>query len=88
MKNKKEGPQPTETLSKCCNAPTKVDTSEDLGGEGTSCFVCSKCGKFCDISHNNLELRVDILYQFFDEDMKCKDFDALVDFIRKFNKGG
>jgi len=32
-------------LSNCCNAPVKVDTSE----EGTSCYICTECISPCDI---------------------------------------
>ncbi len=32
-------------LSTCCNAPVKVSTAD----EGTSCYVCTRCQKPCDI---------------------------------------
>jgi hypothetical protein len=34
-----------EPLSWCCNVPAKVYTADDLGGENTSYYVCSKCGQ-------------------------------------------
>lgn len=34
----------TKELSKCCQAPTKVDSAH----EGTCCCVCTKCGMACD----------------------------------------
>lgn len=35
----------TQQLSNCCKAQVSVDSSD----EGTSCFVCSKCKKACDL---------------------------------------
>ncbi len=32
-------------LSNCCHATVKVDTED----EGTSCYVCEKCGMACDL---------------------------------------
>lgn len=37
--------------SKCCSADYWVST----GGEGTSCHVCYKCGKACDLNYYALE---------------------------------
>ena len=53
-----DGKTPIE-LSKCCNEPVHVESSE----EGTNCYICNKCEEACDIaenssnvSENNLEL--------------------------------
>ncbi len=43
-------------LSKCCDAPIKTSMSPDFIGEdpekqeiGTCCFMCTKCGKPCNV---------------------------------------
>ena len=39
-------PKPTPEVSNCCKAPIEVSTAD----EGTSCYICTKCGKPCDIA--------------------------------------
>jgi hypothetical protein len=41
----KEMEEEIKIKSKCCNAPVKVSTAD----EGTSCYVCTRCQKPCDI---------------------------------------
>lgn len=36
-------------VSKCCHAKAYVDTAD----EGTSCYMCEKCGKPCDVTTKN-----------------------------------
>jgi hypothetical protein len=40
-----------QELSNCCKAQVTVDSAD----EGTSCYVCIKCNKPCDLFENNKE---------------------------------
>lgn len=54
---------PHSPQSNCCHAPMKVNTAD----EGTSCYMCSKCDKSCDVENGIMPTNTSELEERFED---------------------